>query len=111
MAVALVAGIFLVLGAVALGRDKTRRADTNGVQPDAFIVDLRPGQEACLARVIVPRDAKRRANLCRHTRSSRPDSELSSYVTESGGLYVGESSERVTATRNGRSFPSSRSSG
>ena len=57
VAVALVVCIFLVLAAAALGQSDVQRADTNGIQPDAFIVDLGPGREACLAGIIVPRDA------------------------------------------------------
>jgi 4-amino-4-deoxy-L-arabinose transferase-like glycosyltransferase len=56
-AAALVALACCVLGATVLADSDVRLAETNGVLNDAFLVDLRPGQEACQVNVLTPGDA------------------------------------------------------
>jgi 4-amino-4-deoxy-L-arabinose transferase-like glycosyltransferase len=56
-AAALVALAFLVLGATVLADSELRIAETNGVLDEVFVVDLRPGHEACQVNVLKPGDA------------------------------------------------------
>ena len=46
-------GVFLVVAGVVLGRSTTRYASTNGVTNAAWVAQLRPGQSACQAPVLL----------------------------------------------------------
>ena len=50
-------GVFLVVGAVVLGQSSTRYAATNGVENVAWVAQLRPGQSACQAPVLLAKDS------------------------------------------------------
>jgi hypothetical protein len=50
-------GVFVVVTAIVLGRSSTRYAATNGVPNVTWVAQLRPGENACQAPVVLAKDA------------------------------------------------------